>query len=289
MSQNLTQRLFILTHILLKIAAGKSAFLKSDLADSNDVDLLFRLIIDSLEQLRLSSHEFGNDICTLTPPLLHFTFLLDSQFIVKAYIGEGSINTLEQNIIGLPFKAFIELESIDAWRKTCEQQDYIPTIFQLRLKLGTVANSYLCSLTTFREDEMHLLIAISNNLVFTGNISKNFDCETEGHHLVDKVKQLHDYILSHLIEPLPSTKTLAKMLVTNEFYLKVAFKNLYGSSIYRYYNKCRLEHAYLLITQTNMSLLEVSESCGFGSYTTFSKAFGKLFGITPKALRRRNV
>ena len=289
MSQNLTQRLFILTHILLKIAAGKSAFLKSDLADSSDVHLLFRLLIDSLEQLRLSSHEFGNDNCTLTPPLLHFTFLLDSQFIVKAYIGEGSINTLEQNIIGLPFKAFIELEYIDEWRKTCEQQDYIPTIFELRLKLGAVANSYICALTAFRENKTHLLIAVANNFVTGYTGSNNYNFANGEHHIVNKVKQLHDYILSHLNEPLPPTKALAKMLGTNEFYLKSAFKNLYGSSIYRYYNKCRLEHAYLLITQTNMSILEISESCGFGSYTTFSKAFGKLFKITPKALRRRNV
>lgn len=289
MTQNLKLRLFILTHILLKIAAKKSSFLKCDKEDSDDVDLLCRLLIDSLEQLRLSSHEFGNDNCTLTPPLLHFTFLLDSQFMVLAYIGEGSINTLEQNIIGLPFKAFIELEFIDEWRKTCEQQDYIPTIFELRLKLGAVANSYICSFTAFRENEMHLLIAVANNFFISDTSRNNYEFEKDEHHIVNKVKQLHDYILSHLNEPLPPTKALAKMLGTNEFYLKSAFKNLYGSSIHRYYNKCRLERAHLLIIQTNMSILEISESCGFGSYTTFSKAFGKLFGITPKALRRRNV
>ena len=50
--------------------------------------------------------------------------------------------------------------------------------------------------------------------------------------------------------------------------------------------RLRLEHAVTLITQTNMTLGNISAECGFYDQSSFTRQFRKVLGLTPGAYRR---
>jgi transcriptional regulator GlxA family with amidase domain len=54
----------------------------------------------------------------------------------------------------------------------------------------------------------------------------------------------------------------------------------------RYYLELRLKRARQLLLQTDMSIMEVTVSCGFQSSPHFSKRYKDLFGHPPSAERR---
>ncbi len=99
-------------------------------------------------------------------------------------------------------------------------------------------------------------------------------------------QQLFDYILSHLEDPLPTTKELSKMFGTNEFNLKGGFRYFFKTSIYHLYHEERLKKAHRMILETNLSIKEIALSSGFNDYVNFYKAFRKRFGYAPGSLNR---
>lgn len=99
------------------------------------------------------------------------------------------------------------------------------------------------------------------------------------------IKNIHDYILANLEEPLPLLKKLAKQFGTNEFKLKKGFRHYFNTSVYQFYNDKRLDRAQQLIRQTPLPLKEVAYQSGFNSYFNFSKAFKKKYGYAPSVLR----
>lgn len=101
-----------------------------------------------------------------------------------------------------------------------------------------------------------------------------------------KVQQLHEYIMQHYKEPLPSIKNLAKRFGTNECKLKETFRKAVGTSIYQCYHEKRLQEARLSIQHSNLTLKQIAFDNGFSNYPNFSKAFKKYFGIAPNEVPR---
>lgn len=52
--------------------------------------------------------------------------------------------------------------------------------------------------------------------------------------------------------------------------------------------RLRLEHAALLLENSNMSIKEITDACGYLSSTYFIAAFKKFFGVPPGKYRRVN-
>jgi AraC family transcriptional regulator of arabinose operon len=65
------------------------------------------------------------------------------------------------------------------------------------------------------------------------------------------------------------------------------FKECYGTSIIQYALGIRLASAVERMKYTSMSLDQISDSCGFKSYTFFHKAFKKKYGMSPADYRSR--
>lgn len=63
------------------------------------------------------------------------------------------------------------------------------------------------------------------------------------------------------------------------------FKANYGKTIMQFALDLRLSATVDRMTYTTMTLEEIAESCGFGSYTFFHKAFKAKFGLSPAAFR----
>ncbi len=67
--------------------------------------------------------------------------------------------------------------------------------------------------------------------------------------------------------------------------LQRLFQRHAGMSPARYYLDCRLDRARGMVTQTDMSVLEISVACGFSSPEYMTKCYRERFAVTPSADR----
>ena len=96
-----------------------------------------------------------------------------------------------------------------------------------------------------------------------------------------KMKEARDIIIAEMIDP-PSLKTLAKLVGTNEFKLKVGFKSVFSNTVYGYLADYRMEHARKLLTVDNSRIKEVAAQVGYSNPSHFIAAYKRKYGITPK-------
>ena len=67
------------------------------------------------------------------------------------------------------------------------------------------------------------------------------------------------------------------------------FHNLVGSAPMHYVTRWRMQYAHTQITETMETIAHIAEMCGYQSEDSFSRAFRKEFGISPRAVRRRET
>ena len=102
---------------------------------------------------------------------------------------------------------------------------------------------------------------------------------------IQKIRDVHQYILNHLHESLPSIIQLSRQFNLNENKLKKGFKQLYQTTIFKFHLHKRLEQSLVLIKNTPMSLKTIASSLAFKSFPHFSRAFKLKYGISPNKFR----
>ena len=93
-----------------------------------------------------------------------------------------------------------------------------------------------------------------------------------------------EYLLQNFVDT-PTISELAHLCATNESKLKKAFKNVYKTTIYKYIQKLRLNHANMLLKEENLSIKEIAKKVGYSHQGHFSKLFYGYFGVLPKELK----
>lgn len=96
----------------------------------------------------------------------------------------------------------------------------------------------------------------------------------------EKITKAREVLLQHIGEPL-TIKALSRKVAINECYLKKGFKELFGTTIFDFYQSQRMEHAKYLLYEKGLSVTEVSAMLGYSSISHFSTAFKKHTGIKP--------
>lgn len=102
---------------------------------------------------------------------------------------------------------------------------------------------------------------------------------------IEMIRDVHDMIINNLDKDLPLLKELALQMGTNEYKLKYGFKQLYGTTIFRFLTHERLRKTKTLIQHSNLSLKEIAHLTGFKSAAHFSRAFRDKYGKSPSDLR----
>ena len=100
--------------------------------------------------------------------------------------------------------------------------------------------------------------------------------------LLPKSKRMLDivrYLDSHLTEEF-NIDALADKFYISRFHLMRRFREETGTTIHAYVSERRLMLARDLIIQ-GIPATEACFQCGFGSYSSFSRAYSKFFGTTP--------
>jgi AraC family transcriptional regulator len=96
----------------------------------------------------------------------------------------------------------------------------------------------------------------------------------------EKIIMAREVLLQHIGEPI-TIKELSRKVAINECYLKKGFKELFGSTIFDFYQSQRMEHAKYLLYEKGLSVTEVSMLLGYSSISHFSTAFKKHTGLKP--------
>jgi AraC-like DNA-binding protein len=102
----------------------------------------------------------------------------------------------------------------------------------------------------------------------------------------DKVIKAREVLIQHIGEPI-TIKELSRKVAMNECYLKKGFKEMFGTTIFEFYQSQRMEHAKYLLYEKGLSVTEVSVMLGYSSISHFSTAFKKHTGIKPCELLLR--
>ena len=79
---------------------------------------------------------------------------------------------------------------------------------------------------------------------------------------------------------------LAHKMGMNDFKLKKAYKQLYGTTLFEDFLHARMKKAKSLLEETEQSIVAIAEMAGYKNVSSFSVAFKKYFGQTPGGYRR---
>lgn len=96
------------------------------------------------------------------------------------------------------------------------------------------------------------------------------------------------YIDDHLDEPLGLSE-LARRAAVSPAHFSRAFKQLVGMNLTDYTRAKRIVQAKELLLQSDRTVAEIAECCGFGSVPHFHRMFRRVLGMTPAAFRRSSA
>ena len=102
----------------------------------------------------------------------------------------------------------------------------------------------------------------------------------------EKISKAREILIEHIGEPI-TIKELSRKVAINECYLKKGFKEMFGTTIFDFYQGQRMEHARYLLYEKGLSVTDVSVMLGYSSISHFSTAFKKHTGLKPCELLLR--
>lgn len=102
---------------------------------------------------------------------------------------------------------------------------------------------------------------------------------------VQTIYKVKEQILEHLEIP-PVLKELAIFASMSPTKLKRLFKQIFGNSIFSYYQEFRMKEAAILLKEEKLSVSDVGYQLGFTNLSHFSKVFNDHMGMKPKQYSR---
>jgi len=164
----------------------------------------------------------------------------------------------------------------------------LPLCGKTRMAIEALLNhSYTDSLENiFLNAQTQILLLYSMDCMM-GDPEEKFSCKFLANEADrEKITKAREILLQHIGEPL-TIKALSRKVAINECYLKKGFKELFGTTIFDFYQTQRMEHAKYLLYDKGLSVTDVSSSLGYSSISHFSTAFKKHTGIKPCELLMR--
>jgi AraC-like DNA-binding protein len=102
----------------------------------------------------------------------------------------------------------------------------------------------------------------------------------------EKISKAREILIGHIGEPI-TIRELSRKVAINECYLKKGFKEMFGTTIFDFYQGQRMEHARYLLYEKGLTVTDVSLMLGYSSISHFSTAFKKHTGLKPCELLLR--
>ena len=123
----------------------------------------------------------------------------------------------------------------------------------------------------------HLVRSYSNRMPATSSLRGGMGPSRE--------RRVLAYIEEHLNESI-TLEELAHVAEISPNYLIALFRQSMGVTPHKYVTQMRIERAYTLLKQKNLTLLEIAQRCGFQDQSQFTTVFHRYAGVTPGHFRR---
>jgi len=315
----MSERLKHIEKMLMEISAGNFFYRVERSVKDDDVEALVVVLNMMAEEIQEAMvHQGYVQAHGTIKHMVQMSFILDAKGYIQATNQRtcSILSTLYSEIIEKPFITFLNESSKVKWQniwKVLEQKEVFETSVELTFK--TKSNLVIpsaCYITTFKGENSELkktLVTVVHHSNDRDKLekdlkrsvtkskkkkgSKNSYSKKPKFRLsfedIKKLRKGRDIIINNLEKDFPSLKDFALQIGTNEFKLKYGFKELYGTSVYRFLKNERLRKSKMLVQYSDLHIKTIAHMIGFKSVPHFSRSFKKRYGFTPSALRKKSI
>ena len=293
--------------MLLEMARG-NFFYSLEPTDKNDNIAALVVMLNMVnEEIRASFIHQGFASAHKTPQcIIQLSLIMDAKGVIEL-VTNGScslLSCLPKDLIGKPVTGFMTQNAQKKWtkklskllkRERSEAVVFLEFITNEGLLLAKDFNISVFKALDGSGQKIHLnSVFFSKGEPFGKDLMKTKLMVEKGikeHKVrmspkdIQIIRDVHDMIISNLDKDLPTLKDLAHQMGTNEYKLKYSFKQLYGTTIFRFLIQERLRQAKTLIMHSGHSLKDIAHMTGFKSVTHFSRAFKDKYGLSPRDIR----
>ena len=94
-------------------------------------------------------------------------------------------------------------------------------------------------------------------------------------------------LLEQNLAELPSLVEIARRVGTHDKRLSTIFRNLLGTTVFAHVRELRMRRGQELLSNSRMTVQDISEQVGFNSACNFTTAFRERYGMTPSQFRQK--
>ncbi len=139
------------------------------------------------------------------------------------------------------------------------------------------------------KDTLYNKILLSEYLLLSNRYLKEVSKKekTDDHTSVkyQRITNISKYINEHYHEKI-TLQAVAKLFFISPYYLSRTFKEATGFNFIHYLNYIRIDHAKVLLEDTSLKVIDISEQVGFENITHFNRVFKEIEGLTPLKYRK---
>ncbi|MFN4312700.1 MAG: helix-turn-helix domain-containing protein [Chitinophagaceae bacterium] len=175
------------------------------------------------------------------------------------------------------------MDDILRFRNTQSHSKMLPLCSRSRVVLESIlSTSYTGSLENiFINAQTQMLLLYSLDCMLGEKEINSIQCKFLANEADrEKIQKAREILIEQIGDPI-TIKELSRKVAMNECYLKKGFKEMFGSTIFDFYQSQRMEHAKYLLYEKGLSVTEVSALLGYSSISHFSTAFKKHTGLKP--------
>ncbi|MCK0135296.1 AraC family transcriptional regulator [Arenibacter sp. S6351L] len=303
-------------HMLLEMAGG-NFFYRLETSDRNDNVEALAIVLNMLaEEIQESFYHQGYVSSKgTTEHLVQMCFLLDGEGLVQMANQKACtiLSKLHGHIVQKPFSELLTETSKTDWdqkwkslRKKSFYDMTLPLSFMTNENLVVPNRCHITAIKSERDGSHNILITVvhtttgrtfgkeRNQTAISSDLNNQISHKNRtkpkvklSYEDIRKIREGRDMILNNLQMDLPNLKDLAHQLGTNEFKLKYGFKELYGTTVFKYLVQERLRKAKTLVQYTQLNFKSIAKMVGFKSAPHFTRAFKEQFEHSPKIFREK--
>lgn len=276
--------------MLFEMATGNFSFRLKPTFNNDELDKLMLVLNCIAQEMKDTIVEAGY----VNPHfnyqnLVQHLIVVDSQFIIKGFNSESAKQFQNTENCKMNFCDILTPPSQKVWDNLItelqEDADYHRTVQFTFQSASKQVIPLLCTVSRLRFIDVIVISSVTTilqDLLIEVPITKSFSKKSDA----AMAQQIYDYILKNLDEPSPTAQQFAILFDTTDYHIKESFRYFFNTSIYRFYIDERIKKSHIIIQKTNIPLKEIAYMSGFNDYATFSKAFKKKFGYSPRDLIR---
>lgn len=306
-----------INQMLLEMASG-NFFYRLERTAKNDnleaISVSLNMLAEEIQETLLHQGYVNTNSPTIENIQMSFVIDKDGYIDIANQQACNILSVLQTDIIGKSFADFLIEKSQKTWHKLKQKefQDIslelifkskgslvIPKTCHITILNGKNSNSRKTLLTVihYSNRQDHLENDLKQRVIQYSKNQKQPSNDTQSNTQklklrlsfedIRKIREGRNIIINNLEKDFPSLKKFALQLGTNEFKLKYGFKELYGTTVYRFLMEERLRKSKMMIQYTDQSFKSIAEMTGFKSNSHFSRTFKKRYGYTPSELRKK--